>query len=66
MKQMEHNFQVDGTTKFGTVVGTLLIFFVNLSSSEILKTIVLAAIGAIVSFGVSLLLKLIVAKIRKK
>ena len=63
---MDHNFQVHGSTKAGTAGGTLLILFINLSSAEIWKTVVLAAIGAVVSFGVSLLLKIIVQRIRKK
>ncbi len=63
---MEHNFQIDGSTKFGTAGGTLLIFFLNVSSAEMGKTVVLASIGAVVSFSVSLLLKLVVSKFRKK
>jgi len=41
----------------GTTAGTLLSILPNLFSEDILKTIVLAAIGATVSFTVSLLLK---------
>jgi hypothetical protein len=63
---MDHNIQVDGSTKAGTVGGTLLILFINLSNAEVLKTVVLAAIGALVSFSVSMLLKIVVKRIRKK
>ncbi len=44
-------------TKAGTVGGTLLTIFYNIRSTDILKTIVLATIGAVVSFIVSLILK---------
>jgi hypothetical protein len=49
----------------GTAAGTLLSILPNLFSEDILKTIVLAALGATVSFTVSLLLKWI-AKFKKK
>ena len=44
----------------GTAAGTLLSILPNLFSEDILKTIVLAALGATVSFVVSLLLKWII------
>jgi hypothetical protein len=49
----------------GTAAGTLLSILPNLFSEDILKTIVLAALGATVSFLVSLLLKWIM-KFKKK
>jgi hypothetical protein len=49
----------------GTATGTLLSILPNLFSEDILKTIVLAALGATVSFLVSLLLKWIM-KFKKK
>jgi len=55
----------DNTTKRGTIGGTLLTIFGNINSSDIVKTAILAAIGAMVSFGVTLLLKLLVKKIKK-
>ncbi|WP_394767332.1 hypothetical protein [Ferruginibacter sp.] len=51
-----HN-QFDNTTKAGTVSGTLLTIFVNLQYEDILKTVLLAGIGAFVSFFVSVGLK---------
>ena len=62
---MDHP-NVDGSTKAGTVGGTLFVLFINLHSVEVAKTIVLAAIGAAVSFTVSLALKVLVQKIRRK
>jgi mannitol-specific phosphotransferase system IIBC component len=55
----------DNTTKAGTAGGTLLTIFANISSEDIFKTIILAAIGAVVSFGVTLLLKLLIKRLKK-
>ena len=43
--------------KTGTIGGLALSVLPNLTSADVLKTIVLAFIGAVVSFGVTLLLK---------
>ena len=43
--------------KTGTAGGTITILFANIHSDDILKTIVLAAIGAVVSVSVSFVLK---------
>ena len=53
------------TTKMGTASGTLLSIAPNIFSEDILKTVILAVIGAVVSFTVSLLLKGLM-KIKKK
>ena len=45
------------TLKAGTIGGFALSVIPNLTSADVLKTIVLAFIGAVVSFGVTLLLK---------
>jgi hypothetical protein len=47
-------------TKATTIGGTLTVLFANINSSDILKTVVLTMIGAIVSFGMSVLLKAMV------
>ncbi len=44
-------------TKAGTIGGTLVTLFANIHKDDIYKTIVLAGIGAAVSFCVSHLLK---------
>ena len=49
----------------GTAGGTFLSIVPNLSSDDIAKTIILAAIGAVVSFTISLLLKNLNKKHRK-
>ncbi len=43
--------------KTGTAGGTLTILFANIRSDDLLKTMVLAAIGAAVSVSVSYLMK---------
>ena len=55
----------DNTTKAGTASGTLLTIFANISSADLLKTIILAAVGALVSFSITLLLKLLIKRIKK-
>lgn len=55
----------DSTTKTGTAGGTLLTIFANISSDDLLKTAILAGVGAIVSFSVTLFLKLLIKRFRK-
>ena len=50
------------TLKVGTFGGFALSVIPNLTSADVLKTIVLALIGAVVSFGVTLLLKQLTSK----
>ena len=50
------------TLKVGTFGGFALSVIPNLTSADVVKTIVLAFIGAVVSFGVTLLLKLLTSK----
>jgi hypothetical protein len=60
---MEEYF--DRTTKSGTITGTLLTVVSNIRTEDLVKTAILAAVGALVSFAVTLLLKRIVRWIRK-
>lgn len=55
----------DKTMKAGTAGGTLLSIFGNLNSEDLVKTAVLAAIGAMVSFAVTLFMKLLVKRVKK-
>ncbi|NHN24100.1 hypothetical protein FIA58_000290 [Flavobacterium jejuense] len=52
-------------TLMGTAGGTFLSVIPNINSHDIAKTIILASVGAIVSFTISLLLKSLQKK-RKK
>ena len=56
----------DGSTRAGTLGGTAFIIWLQLPAAEIVKTAVLAAIGAAVSFAVSLLLKWVLRTIRQQ
>jgi hypothetical protein len=55
----------DNSTKAGTAGGTMLTILVNIKSEDLLKTVVLATVGAVVSFGVTLLLKFLIKRIKK-
>ena len=54
-----------GGTVAGTAGGTLLTIFANIHSEDVVKTTVLAVIGAAASFTISLLLKWIAKKLRR-
>jgi hypothetical protein len=53
------------SVKVGTAGGTFLSIVPNIHSADVLKTVVLAAVGAVVSFTISWILKWILKK-RKK
>lgn len=59
-----HN-NIESGTIMGTVSGTVLTVLVNVGSSDILKTVILAALGAVVSFSVSVLLKCLVKRFKR-
>jgi hypothetical protein len=52
-------------TLTGTVGGTFLSVLPNLHSEDVFKTVVLASIGAIASFIVSMALKILLKKYKK-
>lgn len=58
---MIHN---DHSTAIGTTTGTALSVFATLDTQDYMKTIVLACVGAVVSFTVSLFLKWVWKKIK--
>lgn len=53
-------------TKAGTLGGTLLVVLLHISGEEVVKTALLAAVGAVVSFSVSFLLNRMVKKRRQR
>lgn len=55
-----------GGTVAETATGTLLTIFANIHSEDIVKTILLACVGALVSFTIFLTLKWIARKFRSK
>jgi len=54
--------QTSNSPLAGTLSGTFLSVIPNLQSEDVLKTIFLAIIGAVVSFSISILLKKLVRK----
>jgi len=57
--------QVNNNTLMGTAGGTFLSIVPNLHSADVLKTVILASVGAIVSFSISLALKFFIKKHKK-
>lgn len=51
--------------KAGTAGGTITVILMNITSEDLAKTALLAAVGAIVSFGISYVLKLLVKKLKR-
>ena len=62
---MSAHHHIESGTILGTVCGTVLTVMVNIGSSDLIKTAVLAALGAVVSFSVSVLLKWIYQKFKR-
>lgn len=54
-----------GHTKYGTLGGIITILFYNIGTGDVVKTMVLAAVGAFVSFFISLVLRYCMNKWRK-
>ena len=54
---MANNTPFNIDTRMGIWSGTVLVVLANITASELLKTVILAAVGAVVSFVVSWLLK---------
>ena len=54
---MHSHFNIDFGTKIGTAGGALTTLLFNIQSADISKTLILASVGATVSFFVSLFLK---------
>jgi len=55
----------DNNTKAGTAGGTLLTVLCYIRSEDLVKTAILAAIGAVVSFSVTLFLKFLIKRFKK-
>lgn len=62
---MQHHFELDMGTKAGTVGGTLLTIICNVHLVDLTRTAVLAAVGATVSFAVSIFLRWVIRKFKK-
>ena len=62
---MQENINFDSGTRAGTLGGTLLCIFCNIHFADLTKTAILAAVGAAVSFGVSIALKSLVKRFKR-
>lgn len=62
---MSNHTNIESGTILGTVSGTVLTVLMNIGSSDVIKTVILAALGAVVSFSVSVLLKWLVKKFKR-
>jgi hypothetical protein len=62
---MATNNHIESGTILGTVSGTGLTVLANIGSTDIIKTVILAAIGAVVSFCVSVSLKWLVKRFKR-
>jgi len=60
---MQHYF--DPMTRMSVIASTVLTVWANIRSEDLLKTMVLAAVGAVVSFVVSQMLKAVMRWIKK-
>lgn len=54
-----------GHTRYGTAGGIITILIYNINTSDVIKTVVLAATGAFVSFFISMLLRYCIRKWQK-
>jgi mannitol-specific phosphotransferase system IIBC component len=54
----------DNTSKAGTFTGAMVTIFANITNPDVFKTVLLAAIGAAVSFVVTQVLKMLVRRMR--
>ena len=50
----------------GTAGGTALVVLLNISGADLLRTLVLGAVGAVVSFVVSWVMKWLVGRMRRR
>ncbi|MCU7548171.1 hypothetical protein OCK74_03555 [Chitinophagaceae bacterium LB-8] len=60
---MQHYF--DPMTRVGMITSTVLTVWANIRSEDLLKTAILAAVGAVVSFLVSQVLKAVMRWIKR-
>jgi len=60
---MGDNVHIEGSTRIGTIGGTILVTLLNIWHNDFIRTIGFAALGATVSFFVSLFWKWMVKRI---
>ena len=63
---MSDHFNIDANTRTGTIGGTIAVTFLNIFNGDVIRTIGFAALGATVSFFVSLGWKWLIKKWKKR
>ena len=63
---MSDTVQIDGNTRTGTIGGTLLVTILNIWHNDFIRTIGFAALGATVSFFVSMFWKWMVKRMERR
>ena len=63
---MSDHFNIDTNTRTGTIGGTMTAIFLNILQNDIIRTIGFAALGATVSFFVSLGWKWFIKELKRK
>ena len=66
MTVMEFHYPPDMNTRAGTVGGLTLVLLIKLDASMLVETVIVACIGAVVSFSVSVLLKWMIRKVKSR
>ena len=64
MTVMEFQYPPDMNTRAGTVGGLTLVLLIKLDASMLMETVIVACIGAVVSFSVSVLLKWMIRQVK--
>ena len=57
---------VHNATKLSTAFGTILTIFVKILTDDLIKTVLLASVGEVSSFGPTLSLKFLIRNIKNK
>ena len=63
---MSDHFNIDVNTRTGTIGGTMVAIILNIFANDIIRTIGFAALGATVSFFVSLGWKWLIKRYKKR
>ena len=63
---MSDHFNIDTNTRTGTIGGTMTAIFLNILQNDIIRTIGFAALGATVSFFVSLGWKWVIKRYKRR
>ena len=56
---------VDNSAKASTAFGTLITIFANIGQDDLIKTVILAVVGGVSSFLATILVKILINKIKK-